>query len=76
MISEFKKLVLVKLNRIIYKLDTFENRFDKFEAEKAQYSKPACIIQESSIQFPISTLPQLTLFEEQLQDMKFKEDVV
>lgn len=73
--TEFKKLMLGKLNRILYKLDTIENKLEIFQ-EKIQYQNQSSIIQEENIQFPICTLSELTLFEEQLQEMKFKEDVV
>lgn len=73
--TEFKKLMLGKLNRILFKLDTIENKLEIFQ-EKIQYQNQSSIIQEENIQFPICTLSELTLFEEQLQEMKFKEDVV
>lgn len=44
--------------------------------DKLQYRNQFNNIQENNIQFPICTLVQLTLFEEQLQDIRFKEDVV
>lgn len=72
---EFKKVMLGKLNRILYKLDTIENKFEILQ-EKVQYRNQSYIIQNNNIQFPICTLPELTLFEEQLQDMRFKEDVL
>jgi len=67
--------MLGKLNRILYKLDTIENKLEIFQ-EKIQYQNQSSIIQENNIQFPICTLSELTLFEEQLQEMRFKEDVV
>lgn len=73
--TEFKKLMLGKLNRILYKLDTIENKLEIFQ-EKIQYQNQSSILQENNIQFPICTLSELILFEEQLQEMRFKEDVV
>ncbi|XP_071577866.1 uncharacterized protein [Temnothorax nylanderi] len=72
---EFKKIILRKLNKILYKMETIEKNIEMFD-KKVQYSNQPCIAQKSNIQFPIGTLPELTLFEEQLQDMKFKEDVL
>lgn len=68
--------MLSKLNRILFKLDTIENKFEILEQKVIQHKNQFCIQENNNIQFPICTLAELTFFEEQLQDTRFKEDVV
>jgi len=74
LISDFKKNVLWKLNKILYKLNTVESRLDMLQ-EKEQFSNQFCI-QEIDILFPICTIVNLTSLEEQLKERKFQDDVV
>jgi len=74
LISDFKKNVLWKLNKILYKLNTIESRLDMLQ-EKEQFSNQFCI-QEIDILFPIYTIVNLTSLEEQLKERKFQDDVV
>jgi len=72
---DFKKLIVWKLNKILYKLDTIENRLDILQ-EKGQSSNQFCNIQEIDILLPICTIADLTSFEEQLKEIKFQDDVL
>lgn len=73
--DEFKKLIITKVNRILYKLDVIDNRLNMLE-EKMHFSRHSYVSQECDIHFPISTLIELTSFEEQLQEIKFKDEVL
>ncbi|XP_011858997.1 PREDICTED: uncharacterized protein LOC105556509 isoform X2 [Vollenhovia emeryi] len=73
--DESKTAMFSKLNRILYKLDSIENKVDICTA-KLQSANKTYNEQRSDIRLPIRTLSQLTLFEEQLQDVTFKEDVL
>ncbi|KMQ86083.1 hypothetical protein RF55_15045, partial [Lasius niger] len=73
---EFKKIMLGKLNRILFKLDNIENKLEMLEEKVIQFRNQSCIQENNNIQFPICTLAVLTVFEEQLQDTRFKEDVL
>jgi len=68
--------MLGKLNRILFKLDTIENKFEMLEEKVVQFGNQSCIQKNNNIQSPICTLAELTVFEEQLQDTRFKKDVV
>ncbi|XP_011859202.1 PREDICTED: uncharacterized protein LOC105556721, partial [Vollenhovia emeryi] len=72
---ESKTAMFSKLNRILYKLDSIENKVDICTA-KLQSANKTYNEQRSDIRLPIRTLSQLTLFKEQLQDVTFKEDVL
>ncbi|XP_011858099.1 PREDICTED: uncharacterized protein LOC105555682 isoform X2 [Vollenhovia emeryi] len=72
---EFKKQIIGKLNKILYKLDNIENRINMTE-EKMQFSYHTYDNDESDIHFPISTLTELISFEDQLQNTKFKDKVL
>lgn len=71
-ILEFKKQVLRKLNNIIYKIGILERKIDIFEEKQTSDD----IDQEYDIQLPISTVDDLASFEEQLQQINFKNAVV
>ncbi|XP_071652693.1 uncharacterized protein [Temnothorax longispinosus] len=73
--DEFKKLIIRKLNSISYKLDIMENRFNMLE-EKIQFSCHDFDSQECDIHFPISTVTELISFEDQLQEIKFRDTVL
>ncbi|XP_011858100.1 PREDICTED: uncharacterized protein LOC105555682 isoform X3 [Vollenhovia emeryi] len=73
--NEFKKQIIGKLNKILYKLDNIENRINMTE-EKMQFSYHTYDNDESDIHFPISTLTELISFEDQLQNTKFKDKVL
>jgi len=73
-ISEFRKQVLLKLNKLLYKMDKCENILNVFE-EKIQFRDNEDN-EECNIQFPLISMQDLTNFEEQLQDSKFKQNVV
>lgn len=75
LISDFKKHILWKLNKVLYKLDAIENRLDRLQ-EKEQSSNQFCNIQEIDILLLIRTIADLTSFEEQLKERKFQDDVV
>lgn len=68
------KQVLLKLNKILYKMDRFENNLHALEA-KIQL-KDNEIDEECNIQFPLVSLQDLNNFEEQLQESQFKNKVV
>ncbi|KAM0728587.1 hypothetical protein ACS0PU_004842 [Formica fusca] len=71
-IYDFKKHILWKLNKVLYKLDAIENRLDRLQ-EKEQSSNQFCNIQEIDILLPIRTIADLTSFEEQLKERKFQD---
>ncbi|XP_024885615.1 uncharacterized protein LOC112463438 [Temnothorax curvispinosus] len=73
--DEFKKLIIRKLNSISYKLGIIENRFNMLE-EKIQFSCHDFDSQECDIHFPISTVTELISFEDQLQEIKFRDTVL
>ncbi|KMQ89708.1 hypothetical protein RF55_10634, partial [Lasius niger] len=72
--DEFKKQVLFKLNKILYKVERLENILNGFE-ERIQFRNNE-IDEECDIQFPLVSLQDLTNFEEQLQESQFKNKVL
>lgn len=73
---EFKKQIIGKLNKILYKLDGIEIKINMLE-EKMQFSCHSYDGQdECDIHFPISTLTELISFEDQLQEIEFKDKVL
>ena len=73
-ISDLTKQIIGKINKVLYKLDNIENRFDILE-EKIQPSRHYND-SEYDIQFPISTFTELINFEEQIKEATFKDKVV
>lgn len=73
-ISEFKKLVLGKLNKILYKQNNLENRMDilEYKMERSNY----CSQEEIIIQLPVTTFEELTSFEENLKEVNYKNEAV
>lgn len=73
-ISEFKKLVLGKLNKILYKQNNLENRMDilEYKMERSSY----CSQEEIIIQLPVTTFEELTSFEENLKEVNYKNEAV
>ncbi|KAM0734810.1 hypothetical protein ACS0PU_011629 [Formica fusca] len=71
---ELMKQVLLKLNKILHKMDRFENMLHVLE-EKIQFKDNEIGI-ECNIQFPLVSLQDLNNFEEQLQESQFKNTVV
>lgn len=65
--------MLFKLNKVLYKLDTIQNKITLLEEK---ISHPINISEESNIQLPISSQEELQLFEDQLEEEKFKNQVV
>lgn len=68
------KQVLLKLNKILHKMDRFENMLHVLE-EKIQFKDNEIGI-ECNIQFPLVSLQDLNNFEEQLQESQFKNTAV
>lgn len=73
-VSEFNKQVLLKLNKILYKVDRLENSLKTLE-EKIQF-KDNDPEEEYDIQFPLLSVEDLKKFEEQLQESHLKHKVV
>lgn len=71
--SEFKKQIVFKLNKVLYKLDTMQNKINLLEQK---ISHPININEELDIQLPILSQEELQLFEEQLGEEIFKNKVV
>lgn len=73
LLSEFKKRIVFKLNKVLYKLDTMQNKINLLEQK---ISHPININEELDIQLPILSQEELQLFEEQLGEEIFKNKVV
>ena len=59
------------MDKIENKMDTIEKKLHVLPERQHHIGK-----ENRNIPFPIATFPQLTLFEEELQELEFKEDVV
>lgn len=72
--NDFKKQTIYKLNKILYKLDTMQNKMNLLE-EKMLY--PVNADEEFiNVQLPISLYEDLLLFEEQLSEERFKNKLI
>jgi len=65
--------VFYKLNKVLYKLDTIQNKMNLLE-EKMLY--PMNVEDDFNVQFPFSQYEELKLFDEQLNEERFKNHVV
>lgn len=72
--SEFKKQVIGKLNKILYRTDAIENKLHQLEND-IQF-QDIDNSEECDIQFPLETLQDLNNFEELLQESQFKQKMV
>lgn len=72
--SEFKKQVIGKLNKILYRTDAIENKLHQLEND-IQF-QDIDNSEECDIQFPLETLQDLNNFEELLQESQFKQEMV
>lgn len=72
-VSEFKRQMLTKLNKILYKLDVVEHKLIILENKM---TSSTYIDEECDTQFPFSLTTQLTLFEQQLEETVFKNQMV
>ncbi|XP_039309896.1 uncharacterized protein LOC120358728 [Solenopsis invicta] len=70
---EFKKIVLAKMNKVIFQLYTLENKMNILE-EKIQPTNTSN--EENDIQLPITTFEELIYFEEQLHEIQFKNELL
>lgn len=74
MFPEFQKQVLLKLNKILYKMDRFEN-MQHILMENTRF-KDNEVNEEFNIELPLLSLEDLNNFEQQLQESQFRNKVV